>query len=169
MDKPQTNPGWVPSPDPTLLTTENLRREVNTLREILEAKMDGLRELHEEKFSSIDVRFSERDTRTEQTSRDSKLAVDAALQAAEKAVSKSEVSTMKQIDQIGMLMASQQKAQDDKFDDVKERLTILEGRGEGVKLTQEKQVSHGNLWISVAAMVIGLLLGIAGLVISLRK
>jgi hypothetical protein len=34
--------GWQPIPDPTKLTTEQLRRELATLREILETRLHGM-------------------------------------------------------------------------------------------------------------------------------
>jgi len=97
-----------------------------------------------EKFASIQTQFLERDVRTEQNARDSKVAVDAALQAAKEAVAeqnrssalaiaKSETATMKQIDQIGTLIQTGNKAVDDKFDDVKERLSKIEGQSTGRK------------------------------------
>lgn len=112
--------------------------------QVIEEKINALERLHEEKFQSIQTQFKERDTRTEQSSKDSKVAVDAALQAAKEAVgeqnkssalaiSKSEVSTIKQIDQIGSLLTAQVKNSDDKFSDLKDRLTLIEGRGSGVR------------------------------------
>ena len=154
---------WTPRPDPTVLTTDQVRREIQMLRDVLETRLAGsdkaiellqastdkfptfvknavneLKELHEEKFRSIAVQFVERDTRTEQTSRDSKVAVDAALQAAKEAVgeqnkssalaiAKSEASTTKQIDQITVLIQSTAKGTDDKIDDLKTRMTAMEG------------------------------------------
>jgi hypothetical protein len=108
----------------------------------MDEKIESLRGVHNEKFESIQKQFIERDVRTDQTSRDSKVAVDAALQAAKEAVAeqnrssalaiaKSEASTVKQIDQMGLLIQTGNKAVDDKFDDIKERLTRIEGKGEG--------------------------------------
>lgn len=181
-----------PVPDPTILTTQQLVREMALLRELMETrfteaasvnalsvkiletrlesmdkavellqtssdkipsyvdeKLNSLKEIHEEKFNSVQTQFKERDTRTEQTSKDSKVAVDAALQAAKEAVgeqnkssalaiAKSEASTVKQIDQLGLLIQQMTKAADDKFNDVKERLTRIEGKEQGVV----KQVSE---------------------------
>jgi hypothetical protein len=95
-----------PVPDPTVLTTEQLRRELGSLREILQARLDGmdraqellngdmrrvpsetdkqvqhLRELHETKFDGVQTQFEERDKRTEQLSLASRTAIAAALQA----------------------------------------------------------------------------------------
>lgn len=160
--------GSVPVPDPTVLTTQALLREIGSLREILEARMTGtertvgllqnhlndrqsainaeivhLQKLHEEKFKSIQVQFVERDTRTEQTSKDSKVAVDAALQAAKEAVgeqnkssalaiAKSEAATTKQIDAIGALIATTNKAIDEKIDDLKTRMNGMSGHTKGL-------------------------------------
>jgi Fe2+ transport system protein B len=171
-----------PVPDPTVLTTQQLWREVAIVRELIETRLDGmdkaiellqkttdkqpnfiesqimqLQRLHEEKFRSVAIQFVERDTRTEQTSRDSKVAVDAALQAAKEAVgeqnkssamaiAKSEAATTKQIDQIGVIIQTNTAGFNDKIDDIKSRLTIIEGKATGA----------GNLW--------GIIVGVAGLV-----
>ena len=47
---------------------------------MVDDKLSTLRALHTEKFDSIKTQFLERDTRTEQTSRDSKVAVDPTIQ-----------------------------------------------------------------------------------------
>lgn len=159
--------GSTPVPDPTEKTTESLLREISSLREVLESKIEGqrdvlatridgmakavellqvitdrqpldvdkkiahLQKLHEEKFHSIDVQFRERDVRVEQTAKDTKTAVDAALAAQEKSagkqadsfalsIGKSENATTKQID-----------ALDEKINDMKERVTRIEGAGKG--------------------------------------
>ena len=192
------NGGSRPVPDPTVLTTQALMREITGLREILETKAAGdrgiiearlkgmdravellqaiadrmptdiqgrvedLERLHEEKFRSIQVQFSERDTRAEQTSRDSKVAVDAALQAAKEAVGKqneasdrsiqkSETATTKQIDQQGL-----------RIDDLKERLTRIEGEGRGseaAKVTQQTSNTGNIAIIGVVIAALGLLGG----------
>lgn len=145
----------IPSPDPTSLTTAQLDKAILGLREILETRIHcmeedvshqkevidhrgvaianevgNLEKLQNEKFRAVAQQFTERDTRTEQTARDTKVAVDAALQAAEKAVgkqneafavatAKSEAATTKQIDAIGVLIATTNKASDDKINDLK--------------------------------------------------
>ena len=98
-------------PGPPYLTTEELRRDVSALREILQARLDGmdraaivlsetvnrtptaiqvavdhLQELHNEKFASIAQQFTERDVRTNQASIAADSALKAALQAAKEAV-----------------------------------------------------------------------------------
>src|ERR1035438_4884503 len=188
-----------PVPDPTVLTRQQLERAVAGLREILEARLNGmdkalsltheelnrrsvegdlkivhLRELSEEKFLSIQTQFAERDTRTEQTSRDSKVAVDAALQAAKEAVgeqnkssalaiAKSETATMKQIDQLVVLISTGSNAQDSKITDIKDRITALESLNSGLasaQITQHDASSSRVAIIGVICTVGGLLMGV---------
>jgi hypothetical protein len=124
---------------------------------------------HEEKFNSVQVQFAERDTRTEQTSKDSKVAVDAALQAAKEAVgeqnksstlaiAKSEAATTKQIDQISVIINTMAKGLDDKIDDIKTRLTSIEGRAKGL----------GDGWGYLVG-AIGTLIAIAGVIMMFVK
>jgi len=159
--------GRSEKPDPTVLTTQQLERALIGLREILEARLDGndratgliqkatdklpeyiaeqikqLERLHDEKFASVQKQFQERDVRTEQSGKDAKTAVDAALQAAkeavgksqeasDRAVAKSETATVKQIDQIGVLFQTMTGAVGDKIDDLKTRVLTVESRNAG--------------------------------------
>lgn len=147
--------------DPSALATQALWREVAHLKELVFIKLDGANKaadvshfgidqrfadearLRDEKFASIQTQFRERDVRVEQTARDTKVAVDAALQAAEKArtssndafdksISKSETATTKQIDQLAVQMNSSTSGLMIQITDVKERLTRIEGKGEGM-------------------------------------
>lgn len=142
--------------------------KIAAVREVHEQRFIALIDTHLEKFSSIQTQFRERDVRTEQSSKDSKVAVDAALQAAKEAVgeqnkssalaiAKSEASTTKQIDQLAASIGQMTKAFDDKVMDVKERLTRIEGVGQGA----------GALWGYLAAGVM-LLIAVASFLIRVR-
>ena len=126
-------------PDPSTLTTAQLHRELASLRELIEARLDGT-------DKRIEIQFTERDKRSEQTAKDSKIAVDAAFSAAKEAVSeqnkssalaisKSETATTKQIDSISSLISASSKATDEKIEDVKARLQMIEGQKQGVGLS----------------------------------
>jgi len=106
------------------------------------AEISHLGSLHEEKFASIANQFSERDIRTDQASRAAKEALDAALQAAKELVGaqgeaagaaaiKSETSFTKQIDQIGTIISTLEKALDARITELKERIDRGEGQGQG--------------------------------------
>jgi hypothetical protein len=119
----------------------------------------------DEKFRSIQTQFIERDTRVEQTARDTRVAVDAALQAAEKAVgkqnesfalsiAKSETATQKQIDQQIALLQTATAGLNDKIDDIKDRLTRIEGAGVGQ--TGARSEAHTASSFTVSLVGIGL-------------
>ena len=88
----QPGPQTVPNPDPTVLTTENLRHEIETLHTLIEARlsefgshslrmqiaidavpalvqsyMTAMEGLQNQKFSAVNQQFSERDARSSQT------------------------------------------------------------------------------------------------------
>ena len=188
-------PDVLPVPDPTRLTTEALMREVASLKELFETrlgamdkaiqllqaradrslsidvvsgKVSHLEDLTDEKFSGIYKQFVERDVRTDQTSRDSKVAVDAALQAAKEAVSeqnksnalsmdKSEAAFTKQIDQLGLLIATTSKGTDDKIDDIKNRLTLIEGRSQTVETGAGYVLTSAGIGLSAGVLIVGML------------
>jgi len=195
-----------PVPDPTLLTTQQLLRENLWLREVLETRLNGmdkaiellqsgadkfparidekiasLQQVHEEKFNSIQLQFKERDVRTEQTAKDSKVAIDAALQATKEssveqnksfalATAKSEAGFSKQIDQLGVLIQTTTKAFDDKIDDIKERLTRSEGVGSG---TNQGRASMQTLFMqNIPALIlvaIAVVTAIAAVAYAIRR
>jgi cation transport regulator ChaB len=141
----------------------------------IDEKITHLRELHQEKFESIQTQFTERDTRTEQTSRDSKVAVDAALQAAKEAVgeqnkssalaiAKSEAATTKQIDQLGQTIQAGTAGIGVQINDIKERLTRIESEDRGQKAAVTTQQTSNTSLVGIIGLVIGTLIGIGGLI-----
>lgn len=141
----------------------------NQLPAGIETKVGNLRSLHEEKFSSIQTQFKERDVRSERESKDNKVAVDAALQAAKEAVGKHELTMIKQIDQINATIVASTKALDDKINDVKERMTRVESEDKGHQTAvTTQQTSNMNL-VSVIGLVLGTLIGVGGIAIALMQ
>jgi hypothetical protein len=143
-----------------------LQARAERLQTTIQVEIGHLERLHQEKFDSITTQFKERDTRTEQTSRDSKVAVDAALQAAKEAVgeqnksnalaiAKSEATFTKQIDQIGVLVTSMGKGFDDKVDDIKSRLQAMESQRKGA----------GDVW-AIWFAATGFAIGIGGVLVT---
>lgn len=147
-------------------TIDLIRIRIDEIPNGIHAAIERSQELRDEKFNSIATQFLERDTRAEQTSRDSKVAVDAALQAAKEAVgeqnksnalaiAKSEATFTKQIDQIGVLVTSMSKGIDDKIDDIKSRIQMIEGGKKGMS----------DLF-GIIFGIIGIIVGIGGVVIA---
>lgn len=98
--------------------------------------------LHNEKFKRIDTQILERDGQTDKASRDVKSAVEQAFLAAKQAVdqqnntnalsiAKSDATISKQIDGITETMKSNTKTTDDKINDLKDRVTIVESLKKG--------------------------------------
>jgi hypothetical protein len=195
----QRNGGNRPVPDPTVLTTQQTLREVSMLRDVLETRLTGmdkaiqllqgatdkfpaliessvyrLQALHDEKFKSIALQFSERDVRTEQTSRDNNVALTAALQAAKEAVgeqnksnvlanTKSEAAFTKLIDQLSVLIDRTDKSLSDKIEDSKERIGVIE-KNANERLTAMESHSKGSR--DTSHDIWGYLVGFGGLVIA---
>jgi hypothetical protein len=156
------------------------QKSTDSIHILIDEKLLALKSLHEEKFGSIQTQFRERDVRSEQSSKDSKVAVDAALQAAKEAVgeqnkssalaiAKSETSTTKQIDQLGSLVVSQAKNVDDKITDVKERLTRMEGQGLGKVATDYDHNASSKLNISIVSSIIALTSLIVTIIVVMRS
>lgn len=135
----------------------------------------------EERFRSIALQFQERDVRSEQSSTATKIAIDAALQAQKEmvaaqntniaqALARIEATGQKQTEQVVTLAQTSSQATNDKVDDLKERLSLIEGRTAGITAagtTQlaSQQVSQGasSNTMALAAMGISLL----GMVITI--
>ena len=111
------------------------------------------------------AQFEERDLRAANQQRDSKLAVNAALQAAKEAVSeqnkanslsisKSEAAFSKQIDQIGILINTSVDSLKSNLDDVKSRLTLLEGTGKGSKDLMAVIFTVVGIGVAIVAAII---------------
>jgi hypothetical protein len=144
---------------------ELLQAITNQIPARVDEKISALKEINQGEFKSIQGQFSERDTRTEQTSRDSKVAVDAALQAAKEAVAeqnrssalaiaKSEASTDKRIDQIVALVSTATSALDGKITDIKDRLVRIEGERSGISGAQGTQHGSATLGVAITSAVI---------------
>ena len=132
-------------------------------REQMTAQVTNLRDLHQEKFESVDGQFAERDVRSDKLAIAAETAVGAALQAAKEAVekqnqssstaiAKSEAATDKRIDQLGVLINTTAAASDAKIGDLKERVTRLEGHGGGMSQMWGIVVAAIGLIVAIAAI-----------------
>ena len=180
----------VPNPDPSLLTTQNVREGLANLKELISARLDAmdgatnlrlemfkglpedierriahLREVQDEKFHTIDNQFKERDVRTTQASGAADDALKAALQAAKELVGaqgeasaaaavKSETSFTKQIDQIGTIIQTLEKALDARITELKERIDRGEGSSSGAVDQRNEKRLDSQIVISVIAAVL---------------
>ncbi len=84
----------APAPDPSVLATESLRREIGLLQELIDSKLASADERYSQRYaaqtSALDAAFSAQQTATKAALDAAKEAVNAALTAADKAVQKAE-------------------------------------------------------------------------------
>lgn len=143
--------------------------------ERIDEKIASLKEIHGGELEAIQIQFKERDVRSESASASSKLAVDAALQAAKEAVaeqarsaalatSKSEGSQAKAIEQQGDLIASTTGALRQQIDDMKDRITRIEAIAIGQAGQKTDQHTSSSFIISILALVLTLILGAAAFI-----
>ncbi len=136
-------PGASPQ-DPTALTTQQLLRENFWLRELLQEQIAGITARIGESDKAVKLlqAFADRTPTTMDVQhmvvqlREVAMekfegmgrAVDAAFAASKEVIAKSEASFTKQVDGMSSQTGTNLKAIDDKINDMKERITIIESR-----------------------------------------
>ena len=144
---------------PTLLD-----REIHSARTLMEAKLQNIFDVMQEKFARVDVLFVEGDKRTQQLSTANALALAAALQAAKEAVAeqnrsnttaiaKSETAVSEQIKQMQISFETGLRSTNEKIDDIKSRLDKGEGGVTGARHeVSERRLDMGTV-IAVIAVI----------------
>ena len=171
-----------PIPDPTVLTTAALQREIGTLKELFETKFEAYDKaidllqdqanrshsisvveervaaqqiLTNEKLKLVDMQFAQRDTALTAALLASKELVSQHNASSAQAIAKSEANTERQLGQIIATFGETTKGLASAISDLKDRLTTLESGGRG------KQDAWGSVgyiigtMIALAAMIIG--------------
>jgi hypothetical protein len=134
---------------------------------LMDGKVESLRSLQDEKLVSIAKQFQDRDVWAAQQKSDNAVSVGAALQAAkelvnkqseasDRAIGKSEASTTKQIDQLGVMITSLNAAMDGKLNDIKDRITRLESKDEGSVVADATHTTSSNQLILIVSVLIAL-------------
>jgi hypothetical protein len=121
------------TPDPTLLTTEALQREVNNLKEIIKNTDIATREIMNEKFHSVDQQFVSAERARIEQKADTKAAVDAALIAQKEAVREQTLASEKAIAKSEVSTNSKLEESDKRVDDLKTRVGTIESIKRGGK------------------------------------
>jgi hypothetical protein len=138
-----------PKPDPTLLTTASLLREIGNLEKLQETRLEvvntGLINLtkrfdHKYVESAADLthlrellmeRIEGMRELSRQAREDSKISLDAAFKSAKDAQDKTEQSFTKQIESLAQRSEAASKATNEKIDRVTSRLDLGEGKSKG--------------------------------------
>lgn len=171
------NGGSRPVPDPTLLTTESITREVDGLRVDLLSEVGHAHDLFTAELSRIEQRFDQkfRDLaeRTAEQKKDTKDALDAALAAAkeavasqsassEKSITKSETATIERIKGVETLVATGSKATDDKIGDLKDRVIAIES----ARLGSREQSGDWRTALAIAISVLVVIVAAVAAVVA---
>jgi DNA-directed RNA polymerase len=190
-EMPNEERGSRPVPDPTVLTTEALQREVLNLRELIETRIswlerllteriDGQVAVRQEEFRGVKDKLNQTERQRVEQKEDTKAAVDAALSAAkeavkeqtiasERSIAKSEAATTKSIEQLCSTFDTALEGQRREVADLKERLTTVEqrkvGSGEAEGQRREQQSASGAL-MGVIFGAAGVLVAVAAVVAS---
>jgi hypothetical protein len=127
------------APDPTLLTRAESQLLESRLRREMDEKLAALKELRETIFVLFEKQMHQYKVA-------SKEAVDAALQSQKESVSKSEISTGKQLE-----------ALDRRISENKERLDRGEGVNRGAVDTRSERRADVGSFAAIAALVLGII------------
>jgi VIT1/CCC1 family predicted Fe2+/Mn2+ transporter len=153
-----------PTPDPTILTTEQLLREVDRVKELTDSKIDGTIAVFAEKFISVGKQFDLVEQQRVEQKSDTKAAVDAALTAqkeavkeqtiaSERAIAKSEASTAKQIEQLGATFSTAISGVTDVLQDLKDRITRIESVKQGGREAYAALYAGAGFLVSLIVIV----------------
>ena len=150
--------------DPSKLTTQQLHREIGTLRELLEVEAHWEEKLRTERLGFVNEKFEiiER-LRIEQKS-DTKAAVDAALTAqkeavkeqttaSERAIAKSESATSKQLEALDSTFSAALKGVIDLLNDTKDRVSKVESVRIGAEAQTTSKRADSTIYISLLSLI----------------
>ena len=149
-------------------------QRINHMRDVTQQRFN----LDEEKFKGVEKQFMERDVRTEQASTGADQALNAALQAAKELVGaqgeasaaaavKSETSFTKQIDQIGTIIQTLEKALDARITELKERIDRGEGSQSGSQQTVNSRRADSSVVISIVVAVFSFVALFSGIIFAI--
>lgn len=171
--------------DPSALTVARIDHEIGALRELLSAKdgandarlaaMDkavallekfptaidvavgNLKELHQEKFEGVGVRFNELNTRLTEGDRYKQTALDAALKAAQTLVDKQQENNKESIKKTEDLFTKQIEAITAIVNDLKDSVKESAGRSGGADETWKTAAIFIAIAISLATVIVQIL------------
>ena len=127
-----------PNPDPTRLTISAMRRDISSLRELLEAKLQGHIETADTRIHALDV-----------------------------AIGKADTDRARQLEAQSVLIQTLTAGLETRLGDVKERLTKLESTGLGKESAIEGRQTSSRDNVATIGMVVAALIGVFGVVTAL--
>jgi uncharacterized protein YicC (UPF0701 family) len=168
----------TPNPDPTILTTEALLREVSQLEQQVQRRFSSEKELILEKFSSVQTQLALIEDRRVEQKLDTAAAVAAALSAAKEAVNeqkdasdrsstKTETAFSEQLKQLSQTFVTALNGITVTVDDLKQRLVAMESLKQGGQDRRTDQRSSTALVITVVSTAAVILFGLIAAAVSI--
>ena len=153
-----------PTPDPTILTTEQLLREVASSTKLLQAEIHGLRNNIDEQFKSVQTQFMLIERQRVEQKADTEKAVQAALSAAKEAVkeqtaasdrsiTKSETAMTEQLKQLNVTFTTAIGGVNDKHEDLKSRVDRGEGATTGYAAMYAALLGAGGFLLAAGSVI----------------
>lgn len=168
-----------PVPDPTALTTEQLHREVANIREVIEAAIAALTTLVEEKFKRVTQQFDLIEHQRIEQKTDTRSAVEAALtaqkesvvsqtEASERAISKSETATAKQLEDLRKAFSESMDSLRREIGSLKDRIVEVDAKVSGQQM-QRAGAKEDRTGLYAVIGVVGTLAAIAAVVAAFLR
>ena len=153
-----------PIPDPTILTTQQLLREIENLRAWAKDARVGHKEIAEERFASLEKQFVLVERQRVEQKSDTEKAVSAALSAAKEAVKeqttafglatdKSEKAMTEQLSQLNVTIDASVAGVNISMGDLKERVAKIESIKQGGR--EQLSLIYGFTGFLVALLILG--------------
>ncbi len=154
-----------PVPDPTILTTEQLLREVGNVERLMDARLKIIEAVTDERFNSVETQFALFERQRIEQKQDTKSAVDSALAAAEKAVGNQTIASEKAIG-VGQTATAEQLKQTNitvstalggltsMLNDLKTRVERIENIRQGGTELRTDQRQNAAQMIGLAAVLV---------------
>lgn len=134
-------------PDPTRLTIDALRREIAMLEELINARIEAAEALTVERFHRLDEDMHNFEDQRLEQKKDTREAVNSALEAQKEATAKMESSMASQISALKSNFDTSIRSIEATVADLKERMTITESVKQGAveQKIETRQVTSGQI------------------------
>ena len=162
------NPGNIPLPDPTVLTTKQLLREIEGVKDLLQGQLDdrgtlsdqkilALARLMDEKFVGVGTRFDLGEASRIELSGQGQIALAAALATSEKALDKAQADTEKRIEQLNGTIDAAFVGMTVRIDDLKDRLSRAESGRTGQRDAYAGLYLAAGLVVAVVSIAVSVI------------
>ena len=158
-----------PVPDPTILTTEQLLREIATLKELFSTSLDGHNMVNVQRFLNVETQLNQAERQRVEQKQDTKAAVDAALAAAKEAVGKSETSTKEQLTQLSTTFTTAQSAMTQSVVGLTTRVERIENARTTIAEQKTDTRAGTGTMIAIGALVVGALSFVMTIILTVTR